>query len=83
MARESPQQWFRWLSLARWWYNTTHYSMIHTILYEALYGKSPPLYVPYFPGDTTVAKLDTQLDHREQVISHLKHHIPCGQLRMK
>ena len=28
IAGDQPRTWFRWLSLAEWWYNSTHHSAI-------------------------------------------------------
>lgn len=41
MASSRPKQWYKWLPLAQWWYNTTYHSAIHRSPYEALYGVCP------------------------------------------
>lgn len=36
-----PQQWFRWLHLAEFWYNTSFHSSLGRSPFEVLYGHSP------------------------------------------
>nr|GFA29833.1 reverse transcriptase [Tanacetum cinerariifolium] len=50
--REQPKQWMKWLPLAEWWYNTNHHSSIDTTPFEVVYGKPPPVHVPYVGGDS-------------------------------
>lgn len=41
MASSRPKNWYKWLPLAQWWYNTTYHSAIRRSPYEALYGVRP------------------------------------------
>ncbi|GKA84715.1 reverse transcriptase [Tanacetum coccineum] len=48
MTGEHPKDWFKWIPLAELWYNSNYHSAIDTIPFEALYGQSPPVHVPFF-----------------------------------
>lgn len=48
--------------------------------YETLYGRTPPLHVPYVLGHSTV---DAQLTKRESVVVRLKHQLQRSQNRVK
>ncbi|KAK4421836.1 hypothetical protein Salat_2134200 [Sesamum alatum] len=38
-----PQLWSKFLPLAEFWYNTSHHSAIGMTLFQALYGRPPPM----------------------------------------
>lgn len=83
MVGEKPSTWVSWLPLAEWWYNTTYHSAIRTTPYEALYGQTPPLHLPYISGATPIASVDRTLQHREAMRKVLKFHLSRAQDRMK
>ncbi|GKC01125.1 hypothetical protein Tco_0987261, partial [Tanacetum coccineum] len=66
-----------------WWYNTNFHTYIHTTPYEAVYGKPPPLHIPYVGGESKVDLVDKTLSERETAIDTLKFHISRAQSRMK
>ncbi|PKI48774.1 hypothetical protein CRG98_030816 [Punica granatum] len=75
MTGDKPTMWAKWVSLAEWWYNTTYYSSTRRTPFEALFGFQPPLHIPYFPHDSTVATVDAYMINREYMIKTLKYHI--------
>ncbi|GJT57985.1 ty3-gypsy retrotransposon protein [Tanacetum coccineum] len=83
MTEEQPKQWMKWLSLAEWWYNTNFHTSIHTTPYEAVYGKPPPVHIPYVGGESKVDLVDKTLSERETAMDTLKSHISRAQSRMK
>ena len=83
MAGEQPKSWAKWLSLAEWWYNSTYHSAINLTPFEALYGYSPPIHLPYLAGSSTVHQVDLQLQEREEMMQLLKYHLHRAQERMK
>ncbi|GJX28484.1 retrotransposable element Tf2 [Tanacetum coccineum] len=83
MTSEQPKQWLKWLSLAEWWYNTNFHTSIHTTPYEAVYGKPPPVHIPYIGGESKVDLVDKTLSEREEAVEALKFHINRAQSRMK
>nr|GEW13448.1 retrotransposable element Tf2 [Tanacetum cinerariifolium] len=83
MTREQPKQWVKWLSLAEWWYNSNFHTSTHTTPYEAVYGKPPPVHIPYIEGERKVDLVDKTLSEREEVMETLKFHISRDHSRIK
>ncbi|PKI36770.1 hypothetical protein CRG98_042847 [Punica granatum] len=83
MIGDKPTMWVKWVSLAEWWYNTTHHSSTGRTPFEALYGFQPPLHMPYFPRDSTVAAVDAYMTDREDMVRTLKYHLRRARDRMK
>ncbi|PKI64041.1 hypothetical protein CRG98_015573 [Punica granatum] len=83
MTGDKPTMWAKWVSLAEWWYNTTYHSSTGRTPFEALYGFQPPLNMPYFPHDSTVAAVDAYMTDKESMIKILKFHLKRAQDRMK
>ena len=75
MTGERPRDWVKWLPMAEWWYNTSYHTATHTSPYEAVYGQTPPLHKPYFPGDSKVEAVDRSLQVREAAIKLLNFHL--------
>jgi hypothetical protein len=82
MCSDKPTQWYKWLSLAEWWYNTNYHSSIHTTPFEVVYGYPPPIHLPYLPGSSVVVTVDRSLLAREDTIKLLKFHLLRAQNRM-
>ena len=80
---EQQKTWAKWLSLAEWWYNSTYHSAINLTPFEALYGYSPPLHLPYLAGSSAVHQVDNQLRDRDEIMQLLKYHLKRAQERMK
>ncbi|GKB37833.1 retrotransposable element Tf2 [Tanacetum coccineum] len=83
MTREQPKQWYKWLSLAEWWYNTNFHTSIKTTPFEAVYGKAPPVHIPYIRGESKVEMVDKTMREREAAVELLKFHMKRAQDRMK
>lgn len=41
MVHSCPHQWSKWISVAEFWYNTAHHSVLGRSPFEVLYGQSP------------------------------------------
>ncbi|KAK8302946.1 hypothetical protein V6Z11_D04G119100 [Gossypium hirsutum] len=83
MTGERPSDWISWLSLAEWWYNTTHHTSIHSSPYTTLYGQDPPLHQPYLAGSSLMAIVDRSMQARETARQLLRFHFKGSQARMK
>lgn len=83
MTSETPHSWIKWLPLAEWWYNTTYHSSIRATPYEIVYGQSPPVHLPYLPGESTSVMVDRSMLKCEEIINMLKFHLLRAQNRMK
>ena len=83
MVSARPKQWCRELSLAEWWYNSTHNSAINMSPFEALYGTKPrQLCIPSQHRSTVDSVLDFQIK-REAMNEVLKSAIMSAQNRYK
>ncbi|GKA83145.1 putative mitochondrial protein [Tanacetum coccineum] len=83
MCGEKPKEWVKWLPLAEYWYNTNFHSAINTTPYEAVYCQTPPIHVPYIPGDSRVESVDRTLQGREEIVKMLQFHMKRAQDRME
>ncbi|GJR43651.1 ty3-gypsy retrotransposon protein [Tanacetum coccineum] len=83
MSGEKPKEWVKWLALAEFWYNTNFHFAINTTPYEAVYCQTPPIHIPYVPGESKVEGVDRTLRTREEVVQMLKFHLKRSQDRMK
>ncbi|GJQ93385.1 hypothetical protein Tco_0004524 [Tanacetum coccineum] len=73
----------KWVPLAEYWYNTNYHSVLDTTHYEVVYGKTPPMHIPYVAKDSPVKVVDITLQAREQVVQLLKFNLKKAQNRMK
>ncbi|PKA49071.1 hypothetical protein AXF42_Ash010755 [Apostasia shenzhenica] len=72
MSGDHPRAWLKWILLAQWWYNNAYHSTIKMSPYEASYGKSSPLYIPYIAVDSRVEMVDFRsLVAKEEMRRHL------------
>ncbi|GJU24315.1 retrotransposable element Tf2, partial [Tanacetum coccineum] len=83
MCGENPKEWIKWLPLAEFWYNTNYHTSTKTTPYEAVYCQTPPIHVPYIPGDSRVEEVDRTLQAREEAIKVLKFHLKRSQDRIR
>lgn len=83
MSSDNPKEWFKWLPLAEFWYNTNFHSSTKTTPFQVLYGQQPPTHIPYLLGLSCVAAVDRSLTARECMIHKLKHHLHAAKHRMK
>ena len=83
MTGEKPKEWVLWLPLAEWWYNSNWHSSAGVTPFEAVYGQSPSIHIPYLAGDSKVEAVDRSLRAREECIQMLKYHLERSQRRMK
>lgn len=69
--------------MAEWWYNTHYHSSTQLTPYEGVYGKPPPLHLPYLQGESAVDEIYRSLQRREHMIDLVKFHLARAQTRMK
>lgn len=72
MCSEQPKDCHAWLPLDGWWYNTHFHSSTQLTPYEVVYGQPPPLYLPYFPGDSHIDEVDRSSQRREEMLQLIK-----------
>lgn len=78
-----PSQWFHWLTLAEYWYNTSCHSALQMTPFEALYGYHPR----HFSLDSTnvpaVSGISDWVHQRQFMERLIKQHLLRAQQRMK
>ena len=79
MSRVNPSQWSKWLSLAKWWYNTHYYASTKFTPYKILYGYEPPIHIPYLPNDSNIEAVDAFLIQRENMLNSIKPNLNMAQ----
>lgn len=63
-AGDHPQTWFRFLHLAKYWYNTAFHTAIGMSPFQALYGRPPPSLFEYTEGIATSDSINTVVEER-------------------
>ena len=82
-VQQRPTHWSSFLPWAEYWYNTTFHSSTGTTPFQTLYGRPPPAIPRYELGSTLVGEIDEQLQHRDELLDELKHHLEASNNRMK
>lgn len=82
-VHDRPSQWYHFLSLAEWSYNTSTHSGTVISPFEAIYGKLSPSIPHYILGDTTVEVVDSLLTTRTAILIRLCCRLIKAQTNMK
>lgn len=78
-----PHQWHQWLSVAEYWYNTTHHSALGFSPFEVLYGHHPSHFEISNAVTAHAVDLDQWLTERRLLEDVVRHHLHRAQQRMK
>ena len=78
-----PKTWYKWISLAAWWYNTSHHTAIGMTLFQALYGYIPPGFIWDASSLAKVSTVEELLKEREYLSRMLVEQLENAQNRMK
>lgn len=79
----SSSDYYKFLALAEWSYNTTFHSSTWVTLYEVAYGKPPPLIPHYILGSSINQAVDSLLFTRKNIHESLKCHLAKAQACMQ
>jgi hypothetical protein len=76
-------QWFKWLPLAEWWYNTSLHNATKMTPFMALYGYQPPSITSSLKEKYKVQAMQDHIKHQQQVLHILKDNLTMEQNHMK
>ena len=71
-VHHQPSQWFGFLLLAKWSYNTTIHSGTGVSPFKEIYGKPPPTLIQYLQGTCSIDAVDSLLTTRTEIHTHTK-----------
>ena len=78
-----PSNWYKFLSLAEWSYNTVVHSSTGVIPFKLMYGKSPPSIPHYLLGSSSIEVVDNLLASRQEMLLKLRNRLLKVQAAMK
>ncbi|VFQ58232.1 unnamed protein product [Cuscuta campestris] len=81
-VQEKPARWTVLLPWAEYALNTSVHSGLGVTPFEALYGRPPPTFLPYRPGESKVPEVDHVLKERDAMLRRLREHLRAAQQRM-
>jgi hypothetical protein len=76
-------QWFKWLPLAEWWYNTSFHTATKMTPFMALYGYHPPSITSSLKEKSKVQAVEDHIENQQQILQILKDNLTMAQNRMK
>ncbi len=83
MCFQKPRQWYNWLTLAEWWYNTTHHSSLGLSPFQVLYGYAPPTNLVVNLHQNLTSPVKEWSLERDQMVKILRERLQEAQNRMK
>ena len=69
---DRPRAWVDWLLWAEYCYNTSFHTVLRTTPFEVVYGRPPPLMLPYTPGMARTEAADALLRSRDEVLAEVR-----------
>jgi transposase InsO family protein len=80
---DKQTQWFKWLPLAEWWYNTSFHTATKMTPFMALYGYHPPSITSSLKEKSKVQAVEDHIENQQQILQILKDNLTMAQNRMK
>jgi transposase InsO family protein len=80
---DKQTQWFKWLPLVEWWYNTSFHTATKMTPFMALYGYHPPSITSFLKEKSKVQAVEDHIENQQQVLQILKDNLTMAQNRMK
>ena len=78
-----PKNWYHWLALAEYWYNTSYHTSLGLTPFEVLYGHKPRDFGTPNLDECTVSDVATWMKERAIMTQLLHQHLERAQHRMK
>jgi hypothetical protein len=80
---DKQTQWFKWLPLVEWWYNTSFHTTKKMKPFMALYGYHPPSITSSLKEKSKVQAVEDHIENQQQILQILKDNLTMAQNRMK
>jgi hypothetical protein len=80
---DKQTQWFKWLPLVEWWYNTSFHTVTKMTPFMALYGYHPPSITSSLKEKSKVQAVEDHIENQQQVLQILKDNLTMAHNRMK
>jgi hypothetical protein len=80
---DKQTQWFKWLPLVEWWYNTSFHTATKMTPFMALYGYHPPSITSSLKEKSKVQAVEDHIENQQQILQILKDNLTMAQNRMK
>jgi hypothetical protein len=80
---DKQRQWFKWLPLAEWWYNTSFHTATKMTPFMALYGYHPPSITSSLKEKSKVQAVEDHIENQQQILQILKDNLTMAHNRMK
>ena len=71
LTGDRPRTWLEWLSWAEYCYNTSYHSALRTTPFEVVYGRAPPVLLPYTTSTTRTDTVDKLLTDRDTFLAEV------------
>jgi hypothetical protein len=82
-APSCPSKWVHWVSLAKFWYNSSYHSSLGRSPFEVVYGFPPRHFGLVPPEATPISDLNSWLEERAVMHSLIQQHLSRVQTHMK
>ena len=69
---DKQTQWFKWLPLVEWWYNTSFHTIAKMTPFMVLYGYHPPSIASSLRENSKVQLVEGHINNQQQVIQLLR-----------
>jgi hypothetical protein len=80
---DKQRQWFKWLPLVEWWYNTSFHIATKMKPFMALYGYHPPSITSSLKEKSKVQAVEYHIKHQQPIFQILKDNMTMTQNHMK
>jgi len=71
LTGDRPRTWLEWLPWAEYCYNTSYHSALRTTPFEVVYGRAPPVLLPYTTGTARTNTVDKLLTDRDMFLAEV------------
>ena len=69
---DRPRQWLQWLPWAEYCYNTSYHSALKDTPFRVVYGRDPPSFRDYTPGEIRNQAVERQIVDRNQFLHDIR-----------